>query len=300
VRIGAEQTRDISPVRRHGLEVALIAVAALWGFTFVMVKEAVERVPPFEFLALRFSLAAVVLTGVFWRQIREMGRDGLRAGVIAGSALCTGYAFQTVGLQYTTATNAGFVTGLFVVFTPILSTVLLRRRPSLGPVIGVVLATVGLALLSLTDTLQVRRGDPIVLMAALSFSVQVVLLGRYSPRHSPAALTTVQMWVAALVSTGVAAGSADFAVPDASVWWAVLVMGLLASAAAFFIQTLAQRYVPPTRTAVILVSEPAFAGLAGFLLLDEILSARGWIGAGLILAGMLVAELSPQRSKAEG
>lgn len=289
-----------TPLRRRGLEASLIGVAALWGFTFPMVKDAVERIPPFEFLALRFSLAALVMTAVFWRQVRALGRAGLRAGAIAGLALCSGYAFQTVGLQYTTATNAGFVTGLFVVFAPLLSAVMLRRPPSPGPAAGVLLATAGLALLSLTDGLAIRRGDPIVLLAALSFAVHIVLLARYSPRHSPAGLTAVQMWVAALVSAGFAAGTADASAPDASVWVAVLVTGLLASSLAFFIQTLAQRYVGPTRTAVILVSEPAFAGLAGFLLLGEVLSPRGWIGAGLILAGMAVVALSPQRLAAEG
>jgi drug/metabolite transporter (DMT)-like permease len=145
-----------------------------------------------------------------------------------------------------------------------------------------------------------RYGDAIVLLAALSFAVHIVILARYSPEHSPAGLTVVQMWVAGVLS---AVSTLAFEHPVAPtsgvVVRGVIITGLFASALAFFIQTLAQRYVSPTRTAVILVTEPAFAGLFGIVLLSESLSARGWIGAALILCGMLVAELTP-RSATEG
>lgn len=291
---------EATPLRRRGFELALVGVAAVWGFTFPMVKDAVELVAPFEFLALRFSLAAVVMTLLSWRALRTLGGAGLRAGSLAGLALFGGYAFQTVGLQYTSATNTGFVTGLFVVFAPLLSTALLRRRPSAGAIAGVVLATAGLGLLTLTRGFHLRYGDGVVLVAAFSFALHIVILARYSPEHSPAALATIQMWVAAAASAVISVSSEDAVAPEGSVWVAVLVTAVLASAAGFYLQTLAQRYVPPTRTAVILVSEPAFAGLAGFLLLEETLSGRGWLGAGLILVGMLTAELTPRRSAAEG
>ena len=280
---------------RHAYALALVAVAAVWGVTFPVVKEAVQRVPPFEFLALRFILAAVVMTAVILPR-RAESRGALGPGSIAGLALFAGYAFQTVGLQYTRASNAGFVTGLFVVFAPIFSALFLSRRPGAGPLLGVVLATAGLALLSLTNDLDVRRGDVIVLFAAVSFAIQIVLLARFAPRFSPAALTAAQMWVAAVLSGVWTLMAEDLRAPDAYVWMAVVVCGLFASAAAFFIQTAAQRHIGPTRTAVILVSEPAFAGLFGVILLDESLTARGWLGAALILAGMLVAELAPRRT----
>ena len=273
-------TRGGSPSRsRHGYALALVAVAALWGATFPMVKESVRRVPPFEFCP----------------QVRRLGRDGLRAGILAGLALFAGYAFQTVGLQYTRASNAGFVTGLFVVFAPLLAAAFLRRPPGLGPAGGVVLATVGLALLSLTNTLHVRRGDVIVLFAAVAFAVQIVVLARSAPHHSPAGLTAVQMWVAAILAGVWTLGGEHHRPPDGFVWMSIAITGVLASAAAFFVQTAAQRHIGPTRTAVILSSEPAFAGLFGFLLLGERLTGRGWVGATLILAGMFAAELGPKR-----
>jgi drug/metabolite transporter (DMT)-like permease len=289
------KTEPQRPFVRHGFALALVAVAAVWGVTFPVVKESVRRIPPFEFLALRFTLAAVVMTIVSGWRGPGLDREGHRAGILAGAALFAGYAFQTVGLQYTRASNAGFVTGLFVVFAPIFAAAFLRRRPGLAAGAGVVLATVGLALLSLTNHLQVRKGDAIVVFAAISFALQIVALARFAPRHSPAALTAVQMWVAA-VGSGIWTLSAEhLRSPDGYAWMGIVVTGLFASAAAFFIQTAAQRHIGPTRTAVILTSEPAFAGLFGFVLLGERLTARGWIGAALILAGMLAAELGPRR-----
>ena len=287
----------ITGVRRRGLEVALVCVAALWGATFVTVKNAVAHVPVFEFLAMRFALAAVVLTAVFWRQAASLGRRGLRAGLLAGAFLFTGYATQTIGLQYTRASNAAFVTGLFVVIAPLLSAVVLRRRPAVGPMVGVALSVVGLGLLSLTAGFHLRYGDAIVLAAAFSFACHIVVLGRYSPQYSPVGLTIVQCWAAASAALVLSLTTETMVAPThPDVVWGVIITGLFASAVGYSVQTLAQRYLSPTRTAVILVTEPAFAGLFGIALLGESLSVRGWIGAGLILAGMLVSELAPQRA----
>jgi drug/metabolite transporter (DMT)-like permease len=288
----------IAPSRRRGLEAALVCVAALWGATFVTVKNAVEHVPVFEFLALRYALAALILTLVFWRQAARLGRRGVQAGLLAGGFLFAGYTAQTIGLQYTRASNAAFVTGLFVVLAPILASVLLRRRPSVGPTIGVGLAVIGLAMLSLKAGFHVRYGDAIVLGASFSFAFHIIVLARYSPQFSPAGLTVVQCWAAAVAASVLSLATEPTVAPThPDVVWGVLITGVFASAVGFFVQTLAQRYVSPTRTAVILVTEPAFAGMFGIVLLGESLSVRGWIGAGLILAGMLVSELAPQRAR---
>ena len=266
----------------------------MWGVTFPVVKQAVEKVPPYSFNAVRFLLAAAVLAAVSVPAVRRLSRAGWRHGAILGVALFAGYAFQTIGLQYTRSSNAGFVTGMFVVFTPLLSALVLRRPPERAAVAGVGLAAVGLALLSLNESFLPRAGDVLILGCAVAFAAHIVGLGAWSDRHDAVGLTVVQMLVAGLLH-GVFAVAAEVgrapAVWDRSVVVALIVTAVLASAAAFWIQTAAQRYIPPTRTAVILTMEPVFAGLFGFLLLDEVLSGRGWVGSALILSGMLVAEL---------
>jgi len=271
-----------------------VAVTAVWGVTFPVVKAAVERVPPYSFNSVRFLLAGVALSAVALPSVRRIGSAGWRHGGVLGAALFGGYALQTIGLQHTTASNAGFVTGMFVVFTPLLSAVLLRSTPGGAAVGGVILATVGLALISLGDGFVPRYGDVLVLGCAISFAAHIVGLGAWSARHDPVALTAVQLLVAGALHTTMAATLELGRVPvrwDGGVVAAVAVTSLLASAAAFLIQTAAQRHIPPTRTAVILTMEPVFAGLFGFLLLSERLTGRGWVGCACILAGMLIAEL---------
>jgi drug/metabolite transporter (DMT)-like permease len=281
-------------------ELALVAVTAVWGSTFVLVRDAVALVPPFAFIAYRFLAAAVLLAALRPRLAAVGRRELATAGVLAGLALFAGYGFQTVGLQYTTASNAGFITGLAVVLTPLFAAVLLRQPPGRWPVLGALLAAVGLALLSL-QRLEVRQGDALVLGCAVAFAAHILLLGRFAPRFPSYPLAVVQLATAGLLALGWAGVAGDLVVPgSAEVWVALAITSVVASAGAFLIQTRAQQEVSPTRTAVILTMEPVFAGLFGFLLAGERLSGRGWLGAGLILAGMLVAELGARRPAAPG
>jgi drug/metabolite transporter (DMT)-like permease len=270
---------------------ALVGVTAVWGATFVVVRDAVAAIPPFAFVAYRFLAAAALLAAVRPRTLARPEPRMVAAGVVTGVALFAGYGFQTVGLQYTTASNAGFITGLAVVLTPLLAAVVLRERPRLGPALGAALAFAGLALLSL-QSLQVRRGDALVLGCAVAFAAHILLLGRFAPRYSSYQLAVMQLGTVGVLALGWAGVSGGLVAPTgAQVWLALAVTTVLASAAGFLIQTRAQREVPPTKTAVILTMEPVFAGLFGFLLAGERLGARGWVGACCILAGMLVAEL---------
>ena len=299
-------------------ELAMVAVTAVWGSTFVLVRDAVAQVPPFTFIAYRFLAAALLLAAIRPRLalggpaaggapgLGGRGLGPLAAGAVIGVALFAGYGFQTVGLQYTTASNAGFITGLSVVLTPLLGALLLRQAPGRWPVTGVCVAAVGLALLSL-QRLEVRRGDALVFACAVAFATHILLLGRYAPRLSTYRLAVVQLATAGLLALVWAGLAGDLAVPaSAQVWVALAITSVAASAGAFLIQTRAQREVSPTRTAVIFTMEPVFAGLFGFLLAGERLSGRGWLGAGLILAGMLTAELggrlpaAPGRLRTEG
>jgi drug/metabolite transporter (DMT)-like permease len=293
-------------------ELAMVAVTAVWGSTFVLVRDAVAQVPPFTFIAYRFLAAALLLAAIRPRLalggpaaggapgLGGRGLGPLAAGAVIGVALFAGYGFQTVGLQYTTASNAGFITGLSVVLTPLLGALLLRQAPGRWPVTGACVAAVGLALLSL-QRLEVRRGDALVFACAVAFATHILLLGRYAPRLSTYRLAVVQLATAGLLALVWAGLAGDLAVPaSAQVWVALAITSVAASAGAFLIQTRAQREVSPTRTAVIFTMEPVFAGLFGFLLAGERLSGRGWLGAGLILAGMLTAELGGRLPAAPG
>ncbi len=275
---------------------ALVAVTGVWGATFVVVRDAVVSTPPSAFVAYRFLAAAVLLALLRPRALAVRPRGMLPAGMVIGVALFAGYAFQTVGLQYTTASNAGFITGLSVVLTPLLAAVVLRERPGLWPALGAVLAFAGLALLSV-QTLEVRRGDALVLGCAVAFAIHILLLGRFAPRYSSYQLAIVQLGTCGLLSLGWSGAAGELVAPHgAQVWLALAITAVLASAVGFLVQTRAQQVVSPTKTAVILTMEPVFAGLFGFLLAGEHLSARGWAGACCILAGMLVAELGRQPS----
>lgn len=277
-------------VRRRRWELALVGVAAVWGSTFVVVKDAVERIPPFQYLALRFAVAAAVLAA--FGAFRGLGPDEVRAGGLAGAALFGGYALQTVGLQYTSASNAGFITGLFVVITPVLGAVALRRFPSTTSSIGVVLATTGLVLLAMPSKFSIGRGDTLEVLCAVSFAAHILVLSRLAPGRSALRMAGVQIAVTAAASAiwSLAADGVSLPGADAGVWLAIVGTGVFASAFAFMIQTRAQQIVPPTRTAVILTAEPVFAGIFGFVLAGDRMGARGYAGAALIIAGILVAE----------
>jgi drug/metabolite transporter (DMT)-like permease len=269
-------------------DLGLLVVAAVWGGTFVMVKDALSEAGPLTFLAVRFALAAVVLVPTLARRREALSWRLVGGGGGLGLLLFGGYAFQTAGLQFTSASKAGFITGLSVVIVPLFSALVLQRPPGLTTWLGVSLATVGLALLSLGDELSVGLGDGLVLGCAFCFALHIVALGRLSPKTDTLALTSAQILAAACLNT---AGALIFEAPRAShliaVLPAALFTGLFATVGAFYLQTYAQRFTTPTHTALIFSMEPVFAALFAYLLAGERLEARGLIGCGLILAGML-------------
>lgn len=268
-----------------------MGVTAVWGFTFVMVKEAIAKIPTFQFLSMRFLVAAFVLLAIFPRGARSLRRPTLMAGSLAGLALGAGYALQTLGLQYTGATKAGFITGLAVVFTPPIAALVLKKSSGRRPVAGVAVAAVGLALLTVGTSFDFNIGDLIVLFCAVSFALHIVILGRYSQDHDSRTLTLVQLGLAGVLFSLISLAVDDLEAPDRSVWIALIFTAVGASAIAFLIQTWAQKHLSPTTTAVTFTMEPVFAGLAGFVLLGERLSLRNWMGAVLILTAMLLVSL---------
>ncbi len=275
---------------------ALVAVTAVWGSTFVVVKDAVARMPVMDFLAWRFAIAALVMVAARPRSVAQLDALGRRRGVILGLALGAGYVAQTFGLEHTPASVSGFITGLFVVFTPLCSAVLLRRRMGSTTWLGVALATGGLALLSLHGV-AIGRGAGITLLCAIAFALHIVGLGEWSSSHDAAGLAVVQLSTVAVLSIAAAAPDSLAPPPDAAAWGAILLTAIAATSVAFFIQTWAQARLEPTRAAVVMTMEPVFAGLFGVTFGGDPLGPRVVLGALLVLAAMYTVELGPRKAE---
>jgi drug/metabolite transporter (DMT)-like permease len=269
---------------------ALVLVTAVWGVTFVQIKDALELYPIFAFLAVRFAIAVATLAVPGARRLRSLGPRGAVAGLALGSLLAAGYGLQTAGLERTTVSAAGFVTGMYVVLTPIFGLILFRIRPA-----GRVWLAVGLAVAGLTMLSGVSAGSPagdlLVLAAAALYALQIALMERYAPRYDPLAFTTAQMVAAFLGFAVVAVAAGQIEVPrGATVWAALVVTGVFASALAFLVQAWAQQRTSATQTALVFSLEPVFAGIFGFALAGDRLGAVGWAGCAVILGGIAVAE----------
>lgn len=277
---------------------SLLMVAFVWGVTFVIVKWAIVDLPPFPFLAIRFALAFISLLPFLWFQRAHITRRTLLKGVALGVVIFSGYAWQTVGLQYTTASNAGFITGLCVVFVPALVAVTTRKLPSLNLLLGIFCALVGLALLSLGERFELNKGDLMVFVCAVSFALHIFLVGRYAPQSNPTVLACVQILTVSILS-----GVLSFVLPQPSVtfnstvWMALWITAIPATSLAFFIQTKMQQFTTPTHTALIFSMEPVFAAISAFFLAGELLTPRGLLGAGLVLTGMLIAEFTGSKNE---
>jgi len=217
--------------------VVLVAVTAVWGVTFVQVKDAVALYPLFAFLALRFAIASCTLAPPGLARLRTLGPAGVRAGAFAGSLVAAGYVLQTAGLQRTSVSSTGFITGLYAVLTPLIALALFRVRIGAAAWAGVLLATIGLAFLSGVHA-GAAAGDLLVLAGAAVYSLQIVLMERYAPRYDPIAFTLVEMLAAFAALFVVAAALGDLRVPHGwTVWGALVVTGVFASALGYLAQT---------------------------------------------------------------
>lgn len=261
-----------------------------------MVKSAISRMPVADFLTWRFAIATLAMLALRGARVRRIGRTGAARGVALGGALAAGYLLQTYGLTSTPPAVSGFITGMFVVFTPLIAGVGLRRRVGGAAWLSVALATVGLALLSLRG-FAVGGGELLTAGCAVAFAGQIVWLGEWSAEHDPVALAAVQLGTVSVACLAAAAlgGGGLRPPPDAGVWGALALTALAATALAFLVQTWALSLLAPTRAALIMSMEPVFAGIFGVVFAGERFRAAGAAGALLVLAAMLLVELGPRR-----
>jgi len=270
--------------------VALIGVTAIWGYTFVPVQDAVAIYPLFAFLAVRFGISTLVLLPFAWRSLRHLPWGGVVGGIGAGALLATAYGLQTAGLDLTTVSSTGFITGLYVVLTPIIALVLFRTPVAAAAWVGVALAVAGLLMLNGVPGGS-TLGNALVLGNAVAQSFQIVAMERFAPRYDARALTFLQMAVACLAFTAIALARGELAMPvGGTVWFALVATGVFAGALGYLVATWVQSRTTAARAALIFTLEAPFAALFGVLLLSERLGALGWAGCAVMLAGIILAE----------
>jgi drug/metabolite transporter (DMT)-like permease len=256
----------------------------------VQVQDAIALYPLFAFLAVRFTISSVVLAPFAFGSLRRLPRRGYLVGVGVGVLLATAYGFQTAGLEHTTVASTGFITGLYVVFTPLLALVAFGTSVPRALWLGIGLAVVGLLLLNGVPGGS-TLGNALVLANAVFQALQITAMERYAPRYDARALTFLQMATSAVAFIAIALSRGELEVPHGStVWGALVVTGVFAGALGYLIATWVQARTTAARAALVFTLEAPFAAFAGVLLADEVLGWAGWLGCGVMMAGILVAE----------
>lgn len=294
-----QQLRSQAAYQRWIADGLLLLITIIWGTTFVVVKGILARVDPIALIGMRFLVASLAVTLVLARQILRADRRAVKAGVVIGLILFAGYVFQTIGLEYTTASKCGFITGLSVVLVPVFSAILLKKPPTIPSLFGVGFATLGLALLSLnfTEATLLQMGDFLSLLGAVAFGFHIVAVGKFAPLYDVRILVVMQLWTVAIASFAMvglrvfALGHTILLAPSSKDLIGIGFLGILATALTLFVQNIAQKFTSPTHVAIIFATEPVIAGIFGWWILGETLTRTQLIGATLIIAGILVSEM---------
>ncbi len=277
---------------------ALLVITASWGSTFFLIHDLLDRVPVLDFLAVRFAIASVAILLLSPRAVRRLSRERLRHAVVLGVLYGGAQILQTTGLAHTAASVSGFITGMYVVCTPLFAALLLRTRIGWLTWLAVLLAITGLGVLTLGDVsagLGLGYGEALTLVSAMIYALHIVGLGAWSTAKDALGMSIVQCLVIAVICTAAAAPGGIVLPQTSGDWLSVVYMALFAGAAAVLGQTWAQAHLPPTRTAIIMSMEPVFAALFAVLLGGEEATQKMLFGGALVLAAMLIVELVPRR-----
>jgi drug/metabolite transporter (DMT)-like permease len=284
---------------RPGLAAAaLLSVTAVWGSTFFLIKDLLDRVPTLDFLAVRFTIAGLVMLAVAPRAVARLSPESRRHAVALGALYGVAQILQTAGLAHTAASVSGFITGMYVVATPLLAAVLLRTRITAVTWAAVLLATAGLGVLTL-DGVAIGYGEAITLVGAILYALHIVGLGAWSRPAEALGMSIVQLLVIAVICLVATAPDGVVLPATTGDWVSVVYMAVFAGALALVGQTWAQAHLAPTRSAIIMSMEPVFAAFFAVLLGGESLALRMLVGGVMVLTAMLVVEAGPRR-KIEG
>lgn len=299
-------------MKRWHVDGILLVIVMLWGSTFFVVRGATDGFPPITLVALRFSLATIAMLPWAFRSMRTWTRQDWIAGSVLGLILTVGYISQTMGIARTTASRAGFITGLNVIMVPLMVALVWRTRVRRQVWVGVLLTVLGLYILSRPPDDQVAvsslLGDSLVFICAVFFAIHIIAIGYWTRKCSLVAMNIIQMGVVAVASAPIAVIFEQTTTIPSSVWWSAAYLGVICTAFLLAIQMMAQRHASPTHTALIFVLEPVFAALFAAMFGGEKLTQSLIWGGLVMLMGIVLAELPPlfrakgreQRVEAEG
>jgi len=274
-------------------DLSLLFVAIIWGSTFIIVKQSVENIPVFSFLFMRFALAGMLLILINAPKLKAIDKGVLSDGVMLGIALFLAYTFQTFALTATSASITAFITGLFVVFVPVLSSVFLRKLPRQEAMIGVVFATIGLAFITLQGRFLVSFGEFLALVCAFFIAIHIILTDKLSRRNDFGLLTLVQVNIVALFSLIFSFFLDPRVIPiqfNNQLIFSLIINSVFATFVAFVIQTSMQKYTTPTKAAIIFIMEPVSSAFFSYWIGGELLTAKQYVGTSFILLAMVFTE----------
>jgi drug/metabolite transporter (DMT)-like permease len=271
----------------------LTGITAIWGWSFVIVKDSISVYPVFSFLSLRFFLGSLLLLPFLGRSLFKMNMKVIAAGFALGLFLFSGYAFQTTGLLYTTPSHSGFITGLFVVFTPVFEALIFKKRPSAVVIVSLILSTAGLLILSYQPDLKgINIGDFLSLICAIIYAFHLILIDRFSKKFDTLQLAFLQIFTVSLFSFAAAVITvSEFAPVPAIALRGLILTAVFATALSYYVQTTYQKITTATEAALIFTLEPIFAGIFAYYMWGENISVRTFIGGVFIFTGMAVSQV---------
>ncbi|MBP7072879.1 MAG: DMT family transporter [Clostridia bacterium] len=280
-------------------DLALILVTIFWGAGFPATKIALQTMTPYYHIGIRFAVASLLLSLLFYKKLRSLNKNLIKPALILSSLLFATYAFQTVGIQYTTASKSGFFSGLAVLIVPLFSIFYLKTKLELKTIISVATATLGLFLLSYTGSdFNFNIGDFLTILCSICYAWQLLFTGTYVQKHDATLLAIVQLFFVSLYGMAFAVIlepiPANMSVPS---FWSLMFSAVFCTAFAFWMQTTAQKFTAASHIALIFTMEPVFGALTSFLLLNEMLGARGIIGGILIVSAMIISEFQWAKSQ---
>lgn len=287
---------------KKGLAICgLVMVTVIWGGGFVASDMALDSMRPFQIMTVRFLLAAVLMGLISIRALKGMTKEEVRAGALMGTALFVGFALQIVGLQYTTPSKNAFLTALNVVIVPFIAFLILKKKIGLKGIIGALMAVVGVGLLSLDSNFSLGLGDGLTIICAVGFAFQIFFTSEFVKKYRATALNFIQMLTAFILSfiSMFAFGETSFEVTTKG-WMSVLYLGVISTTLCYLLQTASQRYVDETKAAIILSMESVFGTLFSILILHEVITLRMVIGSVVILAAVIISNLSEAQGEGNG